>query len=148
MTERVLSQSASGRDKTFVERLRRDTTRQSAQREIRKTLNVEKLELLFRIQRSKLRWFGHVTRMAHERLASPSACTHGKTDQRSTKDHAVWLHLRPGLFRFSCEASEAIRGCWNSSGILKRPTAAASARSKAGVNTNECKFLFKSSGKC
>jgi len=89
MTERVLSQSASGRDKTFVERLRRDTTRQSAQREIRKTLNVEKLELLFRIQRSKLRWFGHVTRMAHERLASPSACTHGKTDQRSTKDHAV-----------------------------------------------------------
>ena len=34
--------------------------------EIREVLKVEPL---FRIERSQLRWFGHVTRMSHERLA-------------------------------------------------------------------------------
>ena len=34
--------------------------------EIRKSLNIE--PLLFRIERSQLRWFGHVSRMSQERL--------------------------------------------------------------------------------
>ena len=34
--------------------------------EIRKSLNIE--PLLFRIERSQLRWFGHVSRMPQERL--------------------------------------------------------------------------------
>ena len=34
--------------------------------EIRKSLNIE--PLLLRIERSQLRWFGHVTRMPQERL--------------------------------------------------------------------------------
>ena len=42
--------------------------------EIRKSLNIE--PLLLRIERSQLRWFGHVSRMPQERL--PKQALHAK----------------------------------------------------------------------
>ena len=46
--------------------------------EIRKSLNIE--PLLLRIERSQLRWFGHVSRMPHERL--PKQALHAKANGR------------------------------------------------------------------
>ena len=41
--------------------------------EIRKSLNIE--PLLLRIERSQLRWFGHVSRMPQERLPNQALLT-------------------------------------------------------------------------
>ena len=46
--------------------------------EIRKSLNIE--PLLLRIERSQLRWFGHVSRMPQERL--PKQALHAKANGR------------------------------------------------------------------
>ena len=46
--------------------------------EIRKSLNIE--PLLLRIERSQLRWFGHVSRMPQERL--PKLALHAKANGR------------------------------------------------------------------
>ena len=46
--------------------------------EIRKSLNIE--PLLLRIERSQLRWFGHVSRMPQERL--PKQALHAKASGR------------------------------------------------------------------
>jgi len=66
-------------------------------------LNVEPL---LRIDRSQLRWFGHVTRTFQETGgASPAGHTHGKAAQRSTKDQVEWLHPRSCLVLSWCGAS-------------------------------------------
>ena len=50
--------------------------------EIRKSLNIERL--LLRIERSQLRWFGHVSRMPQERLPKQALLT--KTSRRDQLD--------------------------------------------------------------
>ena len=66
MTERMRSQVQASEIR-FLRRIEGvtlyDTERSS---EIRKSLNIE--PLLLRIERSQLRWFGHVSRMPQERL--------------------------------------------------------------------------------
>ena len=51
--------------------------------EIRKSLNIE--PLLLRIESSHLRWFGHVSRMPHEKLPKQSlfAKANGKTPPKT-----------------------------------------------------------------
>ena len=41
--------------------------------DIRESLNIE--SLLFRLERSQLRWYGHVTRMSQERTAKTLLCS-------------------------------------------------------------------------
>ena len=50
--------------------------------EIRKSLNIE--PLLLRIERSQLRWFGHVSRMPQERL--PKQALHAKAKGEDQSD--------------------------------------------------------------
>ena len=50
--------------------------------DIRKSLNIE--PLLFRIERSQLRWFGHVSRMPQERL--PKQALHAKANGEDQSD--------------------------------------------------------------
>jgi len=65
MTEKILSQVQAA-EMGFLRRVHvvtlRDKVRSS---EIHKALNVEPL---LRIERSQLHWFGHVSRMPHQRL--------------------------------------------------------------------------------
>ena len=49
--------------------------------EIRKSLNIE--PLLLRIERSQLRWFGHVSRMPQERLPKQALLAKGKREKTS-----------------------------------------------------------------
>jgi len=56
--------STSGRDGNFTKSSRCDTSRQSKQVGIQKDMIVD--PLLLRIERSQLRWFGHVTRIPQE----------------------------------------------------------------------------------
>ena len=42
--------------------------------DIRESLNIE--SLLLRLKRSQLRWYGHVTRMSHERTAKNCSVQH------------------------------------------------------------------------
>ena len=66
MTERMRSQVHAS-EMRFLRRIKRVTLFNKVRSsEIRKSLNIE--PLLFRIERSQLRWFGHVSRMPQERL--------------------------------------------------------------------------------
>ena len=67
MTKRVRSQVQAS-EMMFLRRIEGVTLFNKVRRssEIRKSLNIE--PLLFRIERSQLRWFGHVSRMPQERL--------------------------------------------------------------------------------
>jgi len=60
--------------------------------DIHKTLNVEQF---LRIERSQLRWFGHVSRMSHVRLARQVLRvrqTHGKAAQKPSKNWVVHIY--------------------------------------------------------
>ena len=78
--------------------------------EIRRALNVE---LLLRTERSKPRYFCHVSGMPKERLASQVLLVKptGKSAQRSSKDQVEWLHLRPCLVRSWRWATRTIWNC-------------------------------------
>ena len=66
MTERMQSQVQAS-DMRFLRRIKGVTLFNKVRSfEIRKSLNIE--QLLLRIERSQLRWFGHVSRMPQERL--------------------------------------------------------------------------------
>ena len=66
MTERVRSQVQAA-EMRFLQKIEGLTLLHKVRNsEIRKTLNVE--PLLLRIERSQLRWFGHVSRMPQERI--------------------------------------------------------------------------------
>ena len=66
MTERMLSQVQAS-EMRFLRRIEGITLFNKVRSsEIRKSLNIELL--LLRIERSQLRWFGHVSRMPQERL--------------------------------------------------------------------------------
>ena len=105
MTERMLFQAQAAAI-GFLRRVHGVTHRDKARScEIRKTLNAESL---LRIVRSQQWWFGHLTRMPKETLASQvllHGYAHGKVAQRSAKDQAVWLHLRFCLVPSWCGAS-------------------------------------------
>ena len=65
--------------------------------EIRKSFNIE--PLLFRIERSQLRWFGHVSRMPQERLPKQAllAKSNGRrpVEQRWSPQGHPWPRGRP-----------------------------------------------------
>ena len=66
MTERMRSQVQAS-EMRFLRRIEGVTLfNKMRSSEIRKSLNIE--PLLLRIERSQLRWFGHVSRMPQERL--------------------------------------------------------------------------------
>ena len=66
MTERVRSQVQAS-EMRFLRRIERVTLfNKMRSSEIQKSLNIE--PLLLRIERSQLRWFGHVSRMPQERI--------------------------------------------------------------------------------
>ena len=66
MTERMQSQVQAS-EMRFLQRFERVSLfKEVHSSEIRKSLNIE--PLLLRIERSQLRWFGHVSRMPQERL--------------------------------------------------------------------------------
>jgi len=72
MTERILSQERAV-EMGFLRRVHCVTLRDKVRScEVRKALNVEPL---LRIERSQLRWCGHVTRMSQERLAKQALLT-------------------------------------------------------------------------
>ena len=67
MTERMRSQVLQAFEMRFLRRIEGVTMfNMMRSSEIRKSLNIE--PLLLRIERSQLRWFGHVSRMPQERL--------------------------------------------------------------------------------
>ena len=105
MTERMRSQVQAS-EMRFSRRIEGVTLFNKVRcSEIRKSLNIE--PLLLRIERSQLRWFGHVSRMPHEKL--PKQALLAKANERKpigrtrtrwtdeTKDLG-WnrLGLRPG----------------------------------------------------
>ena len=57
---------------------------------IRESLDIE--SLLLRIERSQLRWFGHVSRMSHERLSKQTA--HAKVSEKRLvgRPRTRWLN--------------------------------------------------------
>jgi len=66
MTEGIPSEVQIA-EKEYLRRVKGVTLRDKVRScDIRKTLNVEQF---LRIERSQLRWFGHVSRMSHVRLA-------------------------------------------------------------------------------
>ena len=74
MTERMRSQVQAS-EMSFLRKIERVTLFNKVRSsEIRKSLNIE--PLLLRIERSQLRWFGHVSRMPQERL--PKQAFHAK----------------------------------------------------------------------
>ena len=78
MTERMRSQVQASEIK-FLRRIEGVTLFNKVRSsEIRKSLNIE--PLLLRIERSQLRWFGHVSRMPQERL--PKQALHAKANGR------------------------------------------------------------------
>ena len=78
MTERMRSQVQAS-EMRFLRRIEGVTLFNKVRRsEIRKSLNIE--PLLLRIERSQLRWFGHVSRMPQERL--PKQALHAKANGR------------------------------------------------------------------
>ena len=78
MTERRRSQVQASKMR-FLQRIEGVTLFNKVRSsEIRKSLNIE--PLLLRIERSQLRWFGHVSRMLQERL--PKQALHAKANGR------------------------------------------------------------------
>ena len=78
MTERMRSQVQAS-EMRFLRRIEVVTLFNKVRSsEIRKSLNIE--PLLLRIERSQLRWFGHVSRMPQERL--PKQALHAKANGR------------------------------------------------------------------
>ena len=78
MTERMRSQVQTS-EMRFLRRIEGVTLFNKVRSsEIRKSLNIE--QLLLRIERSQLRWFGHVSRMPQERL--PKQALHAKANGR------------------------------------------------------------------
>ena len=78
MTERLQSQVQAS-EMRFLRKIERVTLFNKVRSsEIRKSLNIE--PLLLRIERSQLRWFGHVSRMPQERL--PKQALHTKANGR------------------------------------------------------------------
>ena len=63
--------------------------------EIRKSLNVD--PLLLRIERSQLRWFGHVSRMPQERLPKQSLLAEAKGKRPLGRPRTRWLDQVEGL---------------------------------------------------
>ena len=81
MTERVRSQ-AQASEMRCLRRIERVTLFNKARcSEIRKSLNIE--PLLFRIKRTQLRWFGHVSRMPQERFPKTSFTCQSKWEKIS-----------------------------------------------------------------
>ena len=78
MTERVRTQVQASK-MSFLRRIERDTLfNKVCSSEIRKSLNLE--QLLLRIGRSQLRWFGHVSRTPQEKF--PKQALHAKANGR------------------------------------------------------------------
>ena len=92
MTERVRSQVQASKMR-FLRRIEGiapfNNVRSS---EMRKSLNIE--PLLFQIERSQLRWFGHVSRIHQERLAKHALLA--KANGRKKNINLDDLELRDG----------------------------------------------------
>ena len=121
----------------FVESSRCDGSRQGAHScEIGKALN---LEPLLRIERSEIRWSGHVTRKIGE--GRPAGYSHGKRAQRSTKDQMAWPTLAWSILGMEpAELSEIADNREVFQVLLGSPPAALS-EGKAGMKMNEQKDI-------
>ena len=103
MTERVLSQVQASETR-FLQKIEGITLSNKVRSsEILKSLNIE--PLLLRIERSQLRWFGHVSRMPQERLLKQALLAKangrrplGRPRTRWTDyiEDLGWNHLGPG----------------------------------------------------
>ena len=95
MTERIRSQVQAS-EMRFLRRIAGvtllDKVRSS---EIRESLNVE--ELLLRIERSQLRWFGHVYRMPQERLPKQALLARMRGKRPVGRPRTRWVNYIEGL---------------------------------------------------
>ena len=81
MTKRVRTQVQAS-EMRFLQKIERVTLfNKLRSSEIRKSLNIE--PLLLRIERSQLRWFGHVSRMPQDRLPQTSFTCQSKWEKTS-----------------------------------------------------------------
>ena len=89
MTERVRSQVQAS-EMRFLRRIQGVTMFDKVRSlEIRKSLQVE--PLLLRIERSQLRWFGHVSRMPQERLPKQVLLEKVKGERPVGRPRTRWL---------------------------------------------------------
>ena len=92
--------------------------------EICESLHVEPL---LQIERSRLRWFDHLTRMLQERLTRRdllSTPTAKRPRGRPRTRCHPWPHIRPCLVPSRCGASKTIKDCWKPWGTSNPPRAA------------------------
>ena len=92
MTERVWPQVQGKAEMEFLRKVHETMIRDKVRNcEIRKLLNFE--PLLFQTDRSQIRWFDHVTKIRHERLAGRELCPHPQQiTQRANNDQVGWLY--------------------------------------------------------
>ena len=88
MTERVRSQ-VQACDMKFLRKIERVTLFNKVRSsEIQKSLNIE--PLLLQIERSQLRWFGHVSRMPHERLPKQAVLAKANGKRPAGRPRTRW----------------------------------------------------------
>jgi len=138
MTERILCQ-VQGAEVGFLEEFTVWYFAPMRSCAICRTLNVEPL---LRIERSQLRWFGHVSRMSQKRLSMQVqlATLTDKRPRGRPKDQVAWLHLRICLVPSWCGVSGTSTESWTSWGISSPPGDAAPAtlpRGNAATKMNE-----------
>ena len=82
--------SASARNEVFMKNWRNYTVQCAYSSEIRKSLNIE--PLLHRIERSQLKWFGHVSRMPQERLPKQALLAKASGRRPVGRTRARWTN--------------------------------------------------------
>jgi len=134
MTEKILSQGQAA-EIGFLRRVRwRDTSCE--------ILRALKVEPRLRIERSQLRWFGHVSRMSHEKLARQVLLAEPKWKRPGGCPRSRWSN---NIFDFAWSRlcveprSRITWNCWWPWGISSPPGAAIPARAWKWMN--EWRFL-------
>ena len=95
MTERMRLQVQAS-EMRFVQRIEGVTLFNKVRRsEIQKSLNIE--PLLLRIERSPLRWFGHVSRMPQERLSKQALLAKANGERPVGRPRAKWTNYTKDL---------------------------------------------------
>ena len=117
MTERMRSQVPAS-EMRFLRRIEEVTLFNKVRSsEIRNSLNIE--PLLLRIERSQLRWFGHVSRMSQERLHKQALLAKANRRRAVERPRTRWIDYIEdlGWNRLGLHPSEMLevmedRGVW------------------------------------